>query len=260
MIELFLNSLFASLGIIIASAPVGCLLLWQRLAFFGDTIAHSALLGIAIALVFSMPLELGAIINACLMAGLLSVFKKKLNNDTILAIIAYGSLASAMVIISRFKFFRIDLSSYLFGDILAVNNQDIMIIWLLSIFTVAWIIIRWQKLLIITINSDLAFTENIKVEQIKLEFRIIIALLIACSMKIIGVLLITALMIIPSATARLFSNYPEQMVYFSIIYSVLSVVGGLGASFYFNTPASASIIVTALIMFILSNLFKSIRK
>ncbi len=256
MHELFLHSLAAGLGIAVAAAPVGSLLLWQRMAFFGDTIAHSAILGVALSLLFSLPVELGSILVALALACSLGLFKKTLSNDASLAIIAYGSLASAMVIISSLKSVRIDLSSYLFGDILAITSYDILFISLLALITLAWLIVRWNKILIITISEDLAYVEKINVGQIKLEFRLIIALLIVLAMKVIGIFLITAILIIPPATSRLFSHTPERMVVVAFIISAISVVTGLAMSFSIDSPAGASIILSSLIIFIISNCYK----
>ena len=150
------------------------------------------------------------------------------------------------------SFIRFDIMGILFGDILSVNTNDLLVIWIggALILFVLWFI--WKPLFASTVNYDLAEAEGMKPERVNAIFTILLAALIAISIKMVGILLITGLLIIPTAMARNLSNNPRQMVILSIVGGLLSVFIGLYASFEINTSSGPSIVSVALILFILS--------
>ncbi len=250
MYELICTSLIASIGIGISSAPIGAILLWQRMAFLGDTLAHASLLGVAISLLLSMPLMMGVFFVVFSLVYLFGKNNKLLSNDSLLAIIVYGCLSIASAIISK-THSRFNLESYLFGDILAINHFDIATIYAIGIVIISWLYFRFDKLILTSISQDLAHSSGIDTKSILLEFRIIIALLIAISMKIVGILLISALLIIPAAAARNYSKTPERMIMLAVIFSTLSSILGVSFAFYFDLPVGPTIIIISLLFFII---------
>ena len=256
MDEFLLWALAAGLGVAVISGPLGVFVVWLRMAYFGDTLAHSALLGVALGLLMEIDPQLSVLLLAVFMAvALLAMqYRSVLATDTLLGILAHGSLAIGLVAISFRDDVRVDLLAYLFGDILAVSNRDVLWIWLgalLSLAALAWL---WRPLLNLSVHSDLAAVDGVKVQRVKLAFMLLVALVIAVAMKIVGVLLITALLIIPAATARRFSTSPEGMAVGAMLIGVLAVVSGLLASLYLDTPAGPSIVTSATGLFVIGQL------
>lgn len=255
MADFILRALIAGLLIAAVAGPLGCFVVWRRMAYFGDTLAHSALLGISLGVLLNLNLQL-AVIFACLGVALLLVLmetQKNLSSDTILGILAHSSLAFGLVAIS-FTDVQIDLTSYLFGDLLTVSPQDLIWVGAGVFISLTLLIIFWNRLLTITLHQELAQVEGLNVGRIRLILMLLIALVVAVSMKIIGMLLITSLMIIPPATARHFSNTPEKMAISASLIGCLAVCGGLAASFVWDTPTGPSIVVTAALIFMASSL------
>ena len=258
MADFIVFGLLAGLMIAAIAGPLGSFVIWQRLAYFGDTLAHSALLGVALSLWFAIDPQL-AIIGACLaLAGLLVFLQRqpKLATDSLLGILSHGSLAVGLVAVSLMDDVRLDLNAYLFGDLLAVGTQDLWIIGGVSTAIAIGLIKFWNPLLNVTVHAELAEVEGFKVERLRLLLMMMIALLVAVGMKVVGVLLITALLIIPAAAARHFARSPEQMALGAVCLGCLSVAGGLSMSLSVDTPAGASIVVAAIGLFLVSLLFK----
>lgn len=256
MDDFMLRALAAGLGLSLISGPLGVFVVWQRMAYFGDTLAHSALLGIALGLLFEVNLQLSVLLLALFIAAALLMLQHRshLASDTLLGILAHGSLAIGLVAISFRDDVRIDLLAYLFGDILAVGNADVLWIWgggLLSLLIMASV---WRRLLNLSVNAELAAVDGVQAAAIRFIFMLLVALVIAVAMKIVGVLLITALLIIPAASAQRFSTSPEQMALLATLIGSAAVVVGLLASLVLDTPAGPSIVTTATLLFLLSQL------
>ncbi|MGH1485537.1 MAG: iron chelate uptake ABC transporter family permease subunit [Cellvibrionaceae bacterium] len=256
--EFLVLALLAGVGVALIAAPLGSFIVWQRLAYFGDTLAHSSLLGVAFGLLLTVNIQ-AAIIVSCLIVAILLLFwqtQRELPTDTLLGIISHSSLALGLVLVSVFDTGRLDLTSYLLGDILSTSLNDVMIIGVIAIIVIGLIWRFWIPLLAITVNEPMAQVEGVPVKRIRLLLLFLLALTIAVAIKIVGVLLITALLIIPAAAARYLSRTPEQMVGFAAIIGCSSVAIGLLSSFYWDTPAGPSIVLGASCLFILSLLFK----
>ncbi len=252
--DFIVRAIIAGIGIALVTGPLGCFVVWRRLSFFGDTLAHSALLGVLISITLDINVSLTIFVVASLVAILLLRLERTTNlaGDSLLGLISHSSLAIGLVILGFLSFIRFDVMGVLFGDILSVNSNDLLVIWIGGALILAVLSYIWKPLFASTVNYELAEAEGMKPERVNAIFTILLAALIAISIKMIGVLLITGLLIIPTAMARNLSDNPRQMVILSIIGGLLSVLIGLYASFEINTSSGPSIVVVALILFILS--------
>jgi zinc transport system permease protein len=252
MLDDFLwRAILGGLGVAIAAGPLGCFVIWRRMAYFGASIAHTALLGVALGFVLAIDLTLGITITCIAFAVVMVLLQRrtKLTTDTLLGILAHAALATGLVALSFMKGARIDLMAYLFGDILAVSATDILWIYAGSGLSIGILIAVWRPLLAITVHEELAHAEGIPVHAVQLVFTLLLALVIAVSMKIVGALLIISLLIIPAATVRPFSRSPERMAVLASLAGMLAVAGGLFASFQWDTPSGPSIVVAAFLLF-----------
>ncbi|GGA97836.1 membrane protein [Brucella endophytica] len=252
--DFFVRALIAGVGLALTTGPLGCFIIWRRMAYFGDTMAHSALLGVALAFFFDINLMIGVFAVALLIAVLLLFLQRResLSTDSLLGILSHSTLALGLVMVAFMTWIRVDLLGFLFGDILSVSKSDIAFIYgggLFVLLVMAWL---WRPLLAATVNEDIAEAEGLYPDYSRMIFMLLMALVIAIAMKIVGILLITALLIIPAATARRFSSTPEQMAVFASLLGAVAVIGGLFGSLHFDTPSGPSIVVAALGVFILS--------
>ena len=255
--DFFIRALIAGLGIAIVTGPLGCFVIWRRLSYFGDTLAHSALLGVTLAYTLEFNIAISVFIISSLIALILIDLQKRTNlpGDALLGLLAHSSLAVGLVVIGFFTFIRFDIMGLLFGDILAVTIDDIFIIWIGGPLILIILKLIWKSLFASTVNYELAEAEGLNPDRAKAIFTILMAGIIAISIKMVGLLLITGMLIIPAAMARNISSSPDMMVIFSVIGGLLSVILGLLTSLEFNTASGPSIIAAALFLFILS-LFK----
>ncbi|MFV8569640.1 zinc ABC transporter permease subunit ZnuB [Marinobacter sp. SBS5] len=251
--DFFWRALLGGLGVALVAGPLGCFVVWRRLAYFGDTLAHSALLGIALSFLISIPLNLGVIITCLLIALALVLLSRTraLATDTLLGILAHSALAIGLVTLSFMPDIRVDLTGLLFGDLLAMSRQDLLWIYGGAAVVLALLALLWRPLLMSTIHEELARVEGVPVERLRLALMLMFALVIAVAMKIVGVLLITALLIIPAATARRLAKTPEHMLGLAIVFGFIAVSGGLTLSWHLDTPAGPSVVVTAFLTFLL---------
>ena len=252
--DFFIRALVAGIGVALVTGPLGCFIIWRRLSFFGDTLAHSALLGVTLAFSFDINIAFSVFIISSAIALILLKLQKTTNlpGDALLGLLAHSSLAVGLVVIGFLSFIRFDIMGLLFGDILAVTENDLIIIWVGGAIILFVLKLIWKPLFASTVNYELAEAEGMKPERVNAIFTILMAAIIAISIKMVGLLLITGMLIIPAAMARNISNNPKQMVLFSIIGGLLSVVMGLFGSLEINTPSGPSIITAGLILFILS--------
>ena len=249
-----LRALLGGLGVALMAGVLGCFVVWRRMAYFGDTLSHAALLGIALGLALEVNLTLAVIVMSCLLALALVLLQRRrdLGTDTALGILSHAALACGLIAISFMEKVRFDLMGYLFGDILAISQSDLWWIWGGTIALLAIIAALWRPLLASTVEPDIARIESLKVEGLQLLFMLLLAIVVALAMKVVGLLLITALLIIPAATARRLSKTPEQMALLSALIGAAAVVLGLLASRYGNLPAGPSVVAAATVLFLLS--------
>lgn len=258
MADFLIYALVAGLSLAIVSGPLGSLVVWRRMAYFGDTLSHAALLGLAIGVMLDIDPTLTIISGCILLTIILLLLQKKntLASDTLLGILAPSTLSFGLVVISSMPDVQINLMGYLFGDLLAINKEDLILITTGCALILVTLVFIWRPLLSITVHEELASIEGLPVSLLRVVLMLLISIIISVAMKIVGILLITSLLIIPAASARCFSNSPERMALFASFSGILSVCLGLSLSWYRDTPAGPSIVVSAVILFFLSFLFK----
>ena len=250
--DFMLLALLGGLGIAIIAAPLGVFMVWQRQSYFGATLAHSALLGVSLGLFFQLDLTLSVIVFSLIVAVAIHRLssKSELSSDTLLGILAHSSLALGLVLLSLQDSVQIDIMGYLFGDILSITKTDLGLIGLVGLLTLVFYLKHWNHLLNLTLNKQLAQVEGTQVKQVQLMYVMLLALMIAFSMKMVGVLLVTSLLIIPAAAARRLSKTPEAMLGYSVLLGVLSVALGLLTSLNWDIPAGPAIVLVATALFI----------
>jgi zinc transport system permease protein len=252
--DFFVRALLAGIGVAVVAGPLGCFIVWRRLAYFGDTLAHSALLGVALAFLLEIDIT-AAVFVVCAVAALsLLVLQRRasLSSDSLLGLLAHSSLALGLVVLAFLSNLRVDLMGFLFGDILAVSKGDLAMIYGGGALVLAFLVCIWRPLFAATVNRELAEAEGLRPDRANLVFMLLMACVIAIAMKIVGVLLITALLIIPAAAARRLAGGPEAMAVFAAALGALAAVAGLFASLEWDTPSGPSIVVAAAALFLLA--------
>ncbi len=262
MDDFMLRALLAGLGVALIAGPLGSFVVWRRMAYFGDTLAHAALLGVALGFLLEFNTNLSVIVVCLILAVALVALQqqRKLADDTLLGILSHATLSLGLIALAFMETLRIDLMSYLFGDILAVGNADLYWIYGCAILAMAVLLFIWRPLLAITVHEELAQVEGVPVTRIRLALMLLIALVIAVAMKVVGILLVTSLLIIPAATARSFARNPEQMAVLAAIIGCIAVSGGLFASLEWDLPAGPAIVVSAALLFFISPLWARINR
>lgn len=252
--DFFVRALLAGVGAALVAGPLGCFVVWRRMAYFGDTLSHSALLGVAVALLFDVNVTIAVFAVSILVALLLVALQRRatLSADSLLGLLAHSALALGLVALGFLTWVRVDLTSYLFGDILAVSSGEVLAIWIGGALVLAVLAFIWRPLFAATVSRELAEAEGAAPDRADLIYIALMATVIALAMKIVGVLLITAMLIVPAAAARRLAGGPEQMAVLAALIGAAAAVAGLFGSLQFDTPAGPSIVVAALGLFILS--------
>jgi zinc transport system permease protein len=260
--DFLLRALLAGLGVALMAGPLGCFVVWRRMAYFGDSLAHNALLGVALGLLLGIDPTIGVAAGSVALALLLVLLQrqKMLASDTLLGILSHSGLALGLVVLSFLTTLRVDLFAYLFGDLLAVRPLDIAYIYGVALLVLATLALFWKQLLLITLHEELAAAEGVNVTGLKLGLVLLTAITIAVAMKVVGVLLITSLLIIPAAAARRLARTPEEMALGATVLAALAVAGGLLASYYADTPSGPSVVVTAALLFVLALALGGLRR
>jgi zinc transport system permease protein len=246
-LDFITKACIVGLGVTILSGPLGAILTWRRMAYFGDTLAHSTLLGLSIAVLLNVNIYLGLVLTTILVATLLTLITKNkfVANDSVLGILSHLTLSCGLILATTSTKVRINLLSYLYGDILSVNAWDIVLIASLILIILPILYKNWNKIISATISPEIAQCEKVDVEKIRWLIIILLAILFAMAIKIVGVLLINALLIIPAATARLLSNSPEQMATKTSLLGAISLLSGIGLSSSIDIPTGPAIVVCA---------------
>ena len=252
--DFIVRAFAAGIGLAFITGPLGCFIVWRRLSYFGNTIAHAALLGVVIAYTLDFNIIIGVFVVSCLLALSLLFLQRRTNlpDDALLGLLAHSVLAIGLVLLSILSFIRIDLMGLLFGDILSVNVTDLLFVWIGGGIVLIVLILIWRPLFAGTVNLDLAKAEGLNPDLANAIFTLLIASVIAISIKIVGILLITGLLIIPASASRNLSSTPIQMVIISSIIGVASVVLGIQTSMIWNTPTGPTILTITLGVFILT--------
>lgn len=243
----------AGIGLAAVAGPLGSFVVWRRMAYFGDATAHAAILGVALALASDLPVALGTMAMALLMALTVAFLAARgWTMDTSLGVLAHSALAFGLLAISFVPQVRVDLSTWLFGDILVVSSQEVAFVWAGAGAVLALLIWRWQRLLTATLSPDLAHASGISPEREQLVFVLALAAVVALAIKLVGALLIAAMLIIPAAAARPLARSPEIMAALAAVFGALSVLCGLTLSLFQDTPAGPSIIASSAVIFVIT--------
>jgi zinc transport system permease protein len=261
MDEFLLRAALAGTGVAVVAGALGCFLVWRRMAFFGDTLAHSALLGVALGLFLGVDASLAALLVCTAVAALFVLLERsrRLASDTLLAVIAHGSLALGVLAVTVLAPRGANLEAWLFGDLLAVGEQQLQLVCLTGLLVAITGACYWRAWLAIAVDEELARTEGIAVERARLAQVLAIAALTAVAMNVVGVLLVTALLIVPPAAARAFARSPEQMAALGALLGAVSVLAGLYLSWTADTPAGPSVVAAACVLFALSHALGRVR-
>ena len=259
MLDILLPAWIAGSLLILITAPLGAFVVWRKMAYFGDTLSHSALLGVSLGIFLQTDPYIAVILMVVLLAFALVWLERRSNHsvDTLLGIIAHTSLSLGVLTIALLDNVRVDLMGYLFGDLLAIHTDYVFFIAIGVAIIGVITLIFWQKFLAITVSPELAQIEGLNVERLRLLLMLLTAMTIALSMKFVGALIITSLLIIPAATARRFARTPEQMVCYAMLFGWLAVCGGLLLSALKDTPAGPSVVVCSGLLFILALIKKT---
>ena len=247
MDDFFVRALLGGIGVAIVTGPLGCVVIWRRMAYFGAALAHAALLGVALGFVLDINLTVGVMaVCVALALGLAALERQTLlASDALLGIMAHAMLALGLVTLAFLEHLRVDLMSYLFGDVLAISRTDVYLIAALATTTLVLLVAIWRPLLSLTVNADLARVEGVNVERVRLGFVLMLAMVIAIGMKVVGILLVVSLLIIPAASARMVSRTPEQMAVIAAVLGAVCVLLGLSSSWRWDVPAGPMIVVVA---------------
>ena len=258
MTEFIVYAFLAGVGVAAVAGPLGCFVVWRRMAYFGDTLAHSALLGVALGILLNTEIGITVVLVCLLIALSLVALEQRgfLAIDTLLGILSHSSLAAGLLLIALLPDVRVDLLSLLFGDLLSVSASDLWVIYTGAVLAVSLLVWLWKPLISITVEPDLAAVEGINVTLVRTALMLVTALVIALTMKIVGVLLITALLIIPAATARRLSKTPEAMALTAAAIAIIAVFMGLTLSWNYDTPVGPSVVISATVAFALSLLVR----
>ena len=246
MDDFIYRAIIASIGVSLIAGSLGCFVIWKRLSYFSDSISHSALLGVALGLATGLGINLGLVIVGGLFAVLIVVLQQKefWSSDAVLGIFSHLSLSLGIVVLGIIGNQNTDYFAYLFGDILSITSKDLYWIFSVLIVVLTILVFNWKKLLLLTLNEELAKAEGINKLYYDLLFMFLIALAVSVSVQIVGVLLITSLLIIPPAISRVISNSPVTMILASMIVSIFSVLLGLYLSIDFDLATGPTIVIT----------------
>lgn len=246
------RALLAGLGVAVMAGMLGCFVVWRGLAYFGDSLAHSTMLGVALGLLAGIGVAVGMVAVGLGFAVLLLMLRtsRVVTSDALLGILGHTALAAALVVLALAGR-RVDLHAYLFGDILAVGWQQIWWMYGVAAAVVALLVVGWQRAVLLVLDEDMARLRGVPVVLFELIFLLVMALAVALSVRVVGILLIAAMLIIPAATARVLARTPEAMAVLSVAFAVLAVVVGLGLSLVSDTPTGPMIVLTAAGMFLL---------
>lgn len=259
MIELLLPGWLGGMLLTLTAGPLGSFVVWRRMSYFGDTLAHASLLGVAFGLLLNVNPWYAVIALTLILAVLLVLLEQKphLAIDTVLGIMAHSALSLGLVVVSLMSNVRVDLMAYLFGDLLSVSPQDLYLMAGGVMIVLGGLIWQWRPMLSMTISPELAQVDGVNLKRTRMLLMLTTALTIGVAMKFVGALIITSLLIIPAATARRFAKSPEQMAMIATLIGMIAVTGGLSFSALYDTPAGPSVVLCASSLFILSLLKKT---
>ncbi len=247
----------AALGVLITAlvaGPIGCFVVWRRMAYFGDSLAHSALLGAALGIALGIAPAWAVLGMVLIYAGMLAWLQNQpgLASDTALGVMAHSALAFGLVAAALMEDRRLDLYGLLFGDPLAISRDDLVLMAAMGIAALGGLAVLWRPLLALTVNEELARIDGTRTGQVRLGFLALVAATVALGMQAVGVVLVTALLIVPAATAGRFARSPEQMAWMAAGLGLIGGALGLSLSWTADLPPGPAIVVCSAALFALS--------
>ncbi|AMO66804.1 Zinc ABC transporter inner membrane permease ZnuB [gamma proteobacterium BDW918] len=262
MIDILLYALLAGLMVAAVCGPLGALVTWQRMAYYGDTLAHSALLGLAVGLVLQANLQYSVLFTCLFIALVLFTLQwwRNIALDSLLGILSHSSLALGLVCLSFIDNQSLDLNAFLFGDLLAILREDLLNLAIICALVLGLLWRYWSALVAVCAHAELADIEGLPVQRLRLLLMLMVAATVAVAMKIVGVLLITAMLIIPASAAARVARSPEQAALLAALIGAIAVCGGLAGAWYWDTPAGPSIVLSAGALFVLGQLAPGYRR
>ncbi|NQV44642.1 MAG: metal ABC transporter permease [Rhodospirillales bacterium] len=249
--DFLLRALLAGIGVAILAGPLGCIVVWRRMAYFGEAMAHASLLGVVLGAVLGV-FPWAIVITVCIGAALLLYVLErhgKATLDSAIGLVAHGSLALGLVVLSFAETVQVNLLAYLFGDILSVSQGDLWLILGGGLVVLCILAVIWSPLLSVVVNPDVAQVEGVNVAMVKVIYLVLLALTVAAAMKIVGVLLVVAMLVIPASAARALSTSPEGMALNATLVGIAGVCSGLWGAYQFDTPAGPSIVTAVVCLF-----------
>ena len=251
--DFLIRACLAGVGVALATGPLGSFVVWRRMAYFGDATAHAAILGVALALAFQVSIQVGTLGAALAMAfAVTSLVERGRTMDATLGVLAHSALAVGLVSFSLIRGPKIGLEAFLIGDILSVGISDLAVIWGGAALVLALLVWRWQALLTSTLNEELATSAGISPRRERLVLTVALAIVVAVSLKVVGALLIGAMLIIPAAVASNLSRSPEVMAALAMLIGGVSAIAGLMMSWLADVPAGPSIVTAAAALYLIS--------
>ena len=259
--DFLLRAVLAGAGVAIAAGPLGCLVVWRRMSYFGDTISHGALPGVALGIALGFNPVLGVLGVAVIVSMMVLVLRRGrlLPNDAILGTLSHAALSIGLIGLALMTV-RVDLTALLFGDILAVSWAEVWTTLGGSAVLLVLLMAIWRPLVAATVDEDLASAEGVPVALLSVVFMLLVSAVVALAMKVVGVLLVTALIVIPAVTARRFARSPEEMAVAAPCIGVLGVLAGLTLSLWADTPSGPSIVVAGFVLFLCATLAAGLRR
>jgi zinc transport system permease protein len=252
--DFLVRAVIAGLIMVAIAAPMGCLMVWQRLAFLSDTLGHAAVMGVGLGLLLQVQPIFGVLAVALLIVFSLSrvtSFNTALSEAT-LAIISHTGLAGGIILVGLMPAPAVNLEAILFGDLLATTVTDLAVLLTTTVLLLLLLLHHWRAFVAVSVSREMAQAEGIEVRKVQFLMYIMIALLVAVMMKVMGVLLIAAMLVIPTSSARLLSRSPEQMVLISALYGLFALAGGITGSFHFDWQTGPAIVVSATVLLLLT--------
>lgn len=255
--ELFLNygfvqrALVAGLLVAVACAVLGLFLVLRRDAMIGHGLAHVTFGGVALGLFLNI-LPLGAALVVAVLASLAIMrlrLKAGLHGDTAIGIFSSVGMALGIVLATLAERFNADLMSYLFGDILAIDRPEVALSTVLAAVVIAAVMGNYRSLMYLTFDPEAAKASGVRTARLDVLLAVLTSITVVMGMKVVGILLVAALLVIPAGAGLLLAANFRQALLFSSLVASLSVILGLPAAFYFDLPASATVVITSFLLF-----------
>ena len=238
--------LLAATALALAAAPIGAVLLWRRMAYFGDALSHASLLGVAVALAVHLPVVPAVLATALVVAAAVVWLRRqgRLAHDALLGTFAHGLMALGLLIAALF-IGEVELHAVLFGDVLRMGVAEALLVIAGAVLVLAFLARNWQPLVLSAVSEELALAEGVPARRLHVWLAFAAALLLAMAARATGLLLFTSLLVIPAASARAISDTPERMAAIGAVLGVASVIGGLFVARAWDVPSGPAIVVAA---------------